>query len=185
MDRMALLRAAPVERARPALVLEAHGPPRNRIHYIIVGDGYTEADLETKYVEHLEAMLESRFTAEYESARPIDSSTPAAMASGELDDHGAVMRRGLIGGALVRIAVMAFGWRAVAPMNAPVVPERTRGGVGARRGTARSGGTGLTLHPEETRLVPFFRPPLGQRRERAKSGSFDLLGFTRYWSKSR
>ena len=44
MDRMALLRAAPVERARPALVLEAHGPPRNRIHYIIVGDGYTEAE---------------------------------------------------------------------------------------------------------------------------------------------
>ena len=123
---MALLRAAPVERARPALVLEAHGPPRNRIHYIIVGDGYTEADLETKYVEHLEAMLESRFTAEYESARPIDSSTPAAMASGELDDHGAVMRRGLIGGALVRIAVMAFGWRAVAPVNAPVVPEDAR-----------------------------------------------------------
>ncbi len=48
------------------LVLEGHGPPQNRINYIIVGDGYTEADLGTTYVEHLDAMIESRFTAEFE-----------------------------------------------------------------------------------------------------------------------
>jgi group II intron reverse transcriptase/maturase len=40
---------------------------------------------------------------------------------------------------------------------------------------------GLTLHPTKTRLVD-FRPPL---RRSTKSGSFDLLGFTHYWGKSR
>lgn len=49
----------------------------------------------------------------------------------------------------------------------------------------RFGRYGLTLHPEKTRLVPFSRPSLGQPRDRARSGSFDLLGFTHYWSKSR
>jgi group II intron reverse transcriptase/maturase len=39
---------------------------------------------------------------------------------------------------------------------------------------------GLTLHPEKTRLVPFRRP--GQRND---TESFDFLGFTHYWSKSR
>lgn len=40
---------------------------------------------------------------------------------------------------------------------------------------------GLTLHPEKTRLMPFF-PPEG----RGPSGeTFDFLGFTHYWGKSR
>jgi group II intron reverse transcriptase/maturase len=38
---------------------------------------------------------------------------------------------------------------------------------------------GLTVHPEKTRLVEFRRPPGGP------PGSFDLLGFTHYWAKSR
>jgi group II intron reverse transcriptase/maturase len=48
---------------------------------------------------------------------------------------------------------------------------------------------GLTIHPEKTRLVPFERPdrgptPLdGKRRE--PPGTFDLLGFTHFWSRSR
>lgn len=42
---------------------------------------------------------------------------------------------------------------------------------------------GLTLHPEKTRLVPFGRPPL---RHRGKGpATFDFLGFTWYWRKSR
>ena len=45
---------------------------------------------------------------------------------------------------------------------------------------------GLTLHPEKTRLVDFRSPPAqageaGSQRER----SFDLLGFTHYWGRSR
>lgn len=39
----------------------------------------------------------------------------------------------------------------------------------------------LTLHPEKTRLVPFGRP----RPDGPEPGSFDLLGFTHYWGKSR
>jgi group II intron reverse transcriptase/maturase len=40
---------------------------------------------------------------------------------------------------------------------------------------------GLTLHPEKTRLVPFGRPQPG----RPEPGSFDFLGFTHHWGKSR
>ncbi len=48
---------------------------------------------------------------------------------------------------------------------------------------------GLTIHPEKTRLVPFVRPP---RRPPAPGGpavpapgSFDFLGFTHFWSRSK
>ncbi len=50
---------------------------------------------------------------------------------------------------------------------------------------------GLTVHPEKTRLVDFRRP---DRRAlpspyngdaRSRPGTFDLLGFTHYWAKSR
>ena len=40
----------------------------------------------------------------------------------------------------------------------------------------------LTLHPEKTKLVPFKRPPSGGPND---TESWDFLGFTHYWSKSR
>ncbi len=53
----------------------------------------------------------------------------------------------------------------------------------------RFGKYGLTLHPAKTRLVPFQRPPRRSARkdsiEGSQPGSFDLLGFTHYWSLSR
>jgi len=53
----------------------------------------------------------------------------------------------------------------------------------------RFGKYGLTIHPDKTRLVPFRRP--GCRSARAGSGaeppagSFDFLGLTHFWSRSR
>jgi group II intron reverse transcriptase/maturase len=48
---------------------------------------------------------------------------------------------------------------------------------------------GLTLHPEKTRLVPFRRPPRAasdvSARPGPEPGTFDLLGFTHYWGRSR
>ena len=45
---------------------------------------------------------------------------------------------------------------------------------------------GLRLHPEKTRLVEFRRPSRNPPREDAVApGSFDLLGFTHYWRRSR
>lgn len=46
---------------------------------------------------------------------------------------------------------------------------------------------GLTLHPEKTRLVPFRRPAYSAAKndQRPKPGSFDFLGFTHYWARSR
>jgi RNA-directed DNA polymerase len=53
----------------------------------------------------------------------------------------------------------------------------------------RFGKYGLTLHPEKTRMVKFTRPP---RRpppkgdgEGDESGTFDFLGFTHHWARSR
>lgn len=47
----------------------------------------------------------------------------------------------------------------------------------------------LRLHPEKTRLVKFTRPPLGDPPKgsgrRQRPGTFDLLGFTHYWARSR
>jgi hypothetical protein len=47
---------------------------------------------------------------------------------------------------------------------------------------------GLTIHPEKTRLVPFERPdrvPATPGPEpRTPPGTFDLLGFTHFWSRS-
>jgi RNA-directed DNA polymerase len=53
----------------------------------------------------------------------------------------------------------------------------------------RFGRYGLTLHPDKTRLVPFGRPHQQSRRGTSagdrEPGSFDLLGFTHYWGRSR
>jgi RNA-directed DNA polymerase len=49
----------------------------------------------------------------------------------------------------------------------------------------RFGQYGLTLHPEKTRLVPFGRPRHDDDNDPEGPGSFDLLGFTHYWGKSR
>ena len=66
--------------------------------------------------------------------------------------------------------VMVFSDRGDAERVQEVLPQRV----------ARFG---LTLHPEKTRLVRFRRP----RRDGGgpSSGSFDFLGFTHYWSRSR
>jgi len=53
----------------------------------------------------------------------------------------------------------------------------------------RFGKYGLTLHPDKTRVLGFRRPPvrsLGEWDQRlAGPESFDLLGFTHYWGRSR
>ena len=43
---------------------------------------------------------------------------------------------------------------------------------------------GLTLHPDKTRLIPFARPRYGQN-DRSGPGTFDFLGFTMYWCRTR
>lgn len=46
---------------------------------------------------------------------------------------------------------------------------------------------GLTLHPEKTGLIAFRRPtvPKGKVGPGKRPGTFDLLGFTHYWARSR
>jgi RNA-directed DNA polymerase len=53
----------------------------------------------------------------------------------------------------------------------------------------RFGKYGLTLHPDKTRLVPFKRPAMGKPPRGGpggdRPGTFDLLGFTHFWARSR
>ncbi len=55
----------------------------------------------------------------------------------------------------------------------------------------RLGKYGLTLHPEKTRMIDFRRPDLRASSSkddavvRDRPGTFDLLGFTHYWARSR
>jgi len=46
---------------------------------------------------------------------------------------------------------------------------------------------GLTIHPDKTRLVPFMRPSQrpGEEERGPQPGTFDLLGFTHFWGRSR
>jgi RNA-directed DNA polymerase len=44
---------------------------------------------------------------------------------------------------------------------------------------------GLTIHPEKTRLVQFKRPPKDGDKPEDGNGTFDFLGFTHYWGRSR
>lgn len=48
----------------------------------------------------------------------------------------------------------------------------------------RFGKYGLTLHPDKTRLVSFRRPD-DRDSSSGRPGTFDLLGFTHYWGRSR
>jgi RNA-directed DNA polymerase len=43
---------------------------------------------------------------------------------------------------------------------------------------------GLTIHPEKTKLVKFGKPPK-KEQPGPKKETFDFLGFTHYWAKSR
>jgi hypothetical protein len=80
---------------------------------------------------------------------------------------------------LVRYAddfVMGFACEADARQVLDVLPKRF-------------GKYGLTLHPDKTRLVPFGRParsPAEQSGPKPPSpGSFDFLGMTWFWSRSK
>ena len=43
-------------------VIENRGPTTNRVNYVIVGDGYSEAELTTTYLEHIQVYMEKRFS---------------------------------------------------------------------------------------------------------------------------
>lgn len=79
---------------------------------------------------------------------------------------------------LIRYAddfVMGFACEADARRVLDVLPKRF-------------GKYGLTLHPEKTRLVAFGPPPPSSAAGSGsgpRPGTFDLLGFTHYWARSR
>jgi hypothetical protein len=59
--------AAPLDCGAKGTALENHGPPANRVNYVIVGDGYSEAQLQPNGTldQHLQAAMTKRFSANY------------------------------------------------------------------------------------------------------------------------
>jgi group II intron reverse transcriptase/maturase len=51
--------------------------------------------------------------------------------------------------------------------------------------TKRFGRFGLTIHPEKSKLISFGKPPRDDTRGHGGRGTFDFLGFTHYWARSR
>jgi hypothetical protein len=45
------------------VAIENAGPPKNRVNYVIVGDGYTKEQLETTFLEHIDVAMKKRFSA--------------------------------------------------------------------------------------------------------------------------
>jgi hypothetical protein len=54
--------APPLDCGPHGVAIENAGPPRNRVNYVIVGDGYTEADLDTTYLQHIQTAMKKRFS---------------------------------------------------------------------------------------------------------------------------
>ena len=45
-----------------ATVIESHGPPTNRVNYIIVGDGYSATELTSTLITHVNNYMTRRFS---------------------------------------------------------------------------------------------------------------------------
>jgi IgA Peptidase M64 len=58
----------PLDCGAEGWAVENHGPPKNRVNYVILGDGYTAATAETTLKSHIEAAFKRRF--EHESGEP-------------------------------------------------------------------------------------------------------------------
>jgi len=58
----------PLDCGAEGWAVENHGPPKNRVNYVILGDGYTAATAETTLKTHIEAAFKRRF--EHESGEP-------------------------------------------------------------------------------------------------------------------
>jgi hypothetical protein len=52
----------PLDCGSKAAVIENAGPPANRVNYVIIGDGYTAAELETTYMTHIQTAMKKRFS---------------------------------------------------------------------------------------------------------------------------
>ncbi|WP_433937338.1 M64 family metallopeptidase [Sorangium cellulosum] len=45
------------------VAIEGAGPPENRVNYVILGDGYDAASVNTTYIDHVEAAMDLRFSS--------------------------------------------------------------------------------------------------------------------------
>jgi len=58
----------PLDCGSEGWAVENHGPPKNRVNYVILADGYTATTVDTLLVSHINLVLKRRF--EHESGQP-------------------------------------------------------------------------------------------------------------------
>jgi hypothetical protein len=51
----------PLDCGPSGVAVENSGPPENRVNYVIVGDGYSEEQLDTRFLQHIRTALAKRF----------------------------------------------------------------------------------------------------------------------------
>ena len=52
----------PLDCGANGLVIENAGPPKNRVNYVIIGDGYTQEQLESTFPQHIKTAMTKRFS---------------------------------------------------------------------------------------------------------------------------
>jgi hypothetical protein len=53
---------APLDCGANGVAIENAGPPKNRVNYVILGDGYTKDQLETTFTSHIQTAMKKRFS---------------------------------------------------------------------------------------------------------------------------
>jgi hypothetical protein len=54
--------AAPLDCGAMGVAIENAGPPKNRVNYVILGDGYTKDQLDTTFISHIQTAMKKRFS---------------------------------------------------------------------------------------------------------------------------
>lgn len=52
----------PLDCGMNGVAIENSGPPKNRVNYVIIGDGYTQDQLETTLISHIQTAMKKRFS---------------------------------------------------------------------------------------------------------------------------
>ena len=54
--------ATPLDCGPTGVAIENAGPPKNRVNYVILGDGYTQDQLDTTFISHIQNAMKKRFS---------------------------------------------------------------------------------------------------------------------------
>jgi hypothetical protein len=53
---------SPLDCGANGVAIENAGPPKSRVNYVIAGDGYTQGQLDTTFIQHIDIAMKKRFS---------------------------------------------------------------------------------------------------------------------------